>query len=118
MVLDAHFSVDSGHPVNSLHFEDFTCPRRRDSGRSLTNRILRFVRSLTGWDLFPSTGLDLTEVHVRFRSQVIQQRVRYQWRQTFCGFYMSLETRYLCLRSSDFLWMIRDQMPEAHWTLR
>jgi hypothetical protein len=68
MALDAYFSVDSGYPVNSLHAEDSTCPRRRDSGRSLTNRILRSLRSLTGWKTFPSTGFDLTEVHVRFRS--------------------------------------------------
>jgi hypothetical protein len=67
MVLDTHFSVDSDHPVNSLPSEDSTCPRRRNSGRSLTNRILRSLRSPTGWKTFPSMGLDLTEVHVRFR---------------------------------------------------
>jgi len=71
MILDAHFSIDSGHPVNSLHPEDSTCPRRRDSGRSLTNRILRSLRSLTGWKTFLPTGFNLTEVLVRFRSQVI-----------------------------------------------
>jgi hypothetical protein len=57
---------------------------------------------------FPSTGLDLTEVYVRFGSQVIQQPVPYQCCQTFCDFYMSLGPRYLCLRSFNYLWMVHD----------
>jgi hypothetical protein len=50
MVPDAHFSVDTGSPFDSLYCEDPTCPRRRGSGRSLTNCIFCPLRSPAGWN--------------------------------------------------------------------
>jgi hypothetical protein len=117
MVPGAHFSVDTGSPFDSLHREDPACPRRRDSGRSLTNCIFRSLRSPAGWNPFSLTGPELTAVRVRFRSQAMQRGDPYQWCRTFCDSCMRLETRSLCLRFSNFLWMIHDQMPEAHWNL-
>jgi hypothetical protein len=49
MVPDAQFPVDTGNPFGSLHCEDITCPRRRDSGRSPTHCIFRPLRSPAGW---------------------------------------------------------------------
>ena len=50
MVPDTHFLVDTGSPFDSLHCEESTCPRRRDSGRSLTNCIFCPLRSTAGWN--------------------------------------------------------------------
>jgi hypothetical protein len=50
MVPDAHFSVDTGSPFDSLYCEDLTCQRRRDSSRSLTNCFFCPLRSPAGWN--------------------------------------------------------------------
>jgi hypothetical protein len=111
---DTHSSIDIGSPFGSLHPEDHTCPRRRDSGRSLTNCILSPLRSLAGWHTFQSPEPRLTALHVRFRSHVIQREGPYQWRQTFCDFSMHLKMKFLHLHSSNFLRLIHCQLPMAH----
>ena len=68
--------------------------------------------------IFRYNGIFLTGVLVRFRSQALQREDPYRWYQTFCDYCMLLETKFLYLRSSNFLWMIHNQMPEARWILR
>lgn len=68
---DTHSFVDIGNPFGSLHPEDHTCSRRRDSSRPLASCILCPLRSPPGWNAFTSPVLDLTPGHVRFRSQVM-----------------------------------------------
>jgi hypothetical protein len=114
IVSDTHSSTDIGSPFGSLHPEGHTCPRRRDSGCSLTNCILSPLRSLAGWHTFQSPGPHLTTVNVRFRSHVIQREGLYQWRQTFCDFSMHLKMRFPHLHSSNFPSMIHCRMPTAH----
>jgi len=114
IVRDTHSSIEIGGPFDSLHPEDHTCPRRRDSSCSLTDCIHSPLRSLAGGNTFQSPGLQLTNVHVRFRSHAIQREGPYQWRQTSCDSSMHLKTRFLHLHSSNFLWKIHPQVPEAH----